>query len=119
LSRERGGEGNPAHSHGRRVGVSIPGWRLQAKGERECRNCGSLDGLQLHHAIPRGKWKAGAADLRNALPLCFTCHHGWHHRKVVITRDVFTRAEWEFLSSAELTGQRIEAWLDDRYPTAA
>lgn len=72
--------------------------------------------MQLHHAIPRSKWRAGRADLRNGIPLCFTCHTGWHHRKVVIYRDVFTPEEWAFMSSARLTGQRVEAWLDDRYP---
>lgn len=116
MSRERGGDGNPAFRHGRRVGVHIPGWRLQAKGENACRNCGGRDRVQLHHAIPRGKWKGGVADLRNGLPLCHDCHFGWHWHKTTICRDVFTEEEWVFLSAAELTGQRVEAWLDDRYP---
>jgi len=82
LSAERGGDGNPGFRTGKRVGVNIPGWRLQAKRETCCRNCGDRDRLQLHHAIPRGKWTAGRADLRNGIPLCFACHHGWHHHRV-------------------------------------
>lgn len=72
--------------------------------------------MQLHHIVPRGKWKGGTADLRNALPLCFACHHGWHSHKVTIYREILSAEEWEFVSGAQLTGQRIEAWLDDRYP---
>lgn len=116
MSKERGGEGNPAYRSGKRVGVHIPGWRLQAKGESACRNCGSRDGVQLHHVIPRGKWKAGSADLRNGLPLCLTCHSGWHHHRVVIHRDILRPDEWAFIAAAELTGQETAAWLDARYP---
>lgn len=116
LSLDRGGDGNPSFKTGKRVGVHIPGWRKQAKGEYACRNCGSREWVQLHHAIPRSKWKAGEADLRNALPLCHDCHMGWHHRKMVIYRDIFKEEEWKFLCSATPTGENIGPWLDARYP---
>jgi hypothetical protein len=112
----RTGWGNPAYRHGKRTGVHIPGWSRDAKGEHSCRNCGSTDRVELHHAIPRGKCKAIAADLRNGLPLCMACHRGWHAYKVVIYRDVFTKDEWDFLCSVRLTGERVEAWLDGHYP---
>lgn len=76
-------------------------WGCSVKGEQECRNCGR-NAHHLHHA--------------NGLPLCEECHTGWHHGRVTIARDVFTDEEWEFLTGVDLTGQRIEAWLDDHYP---
>ena len=30
----------------------------------------------------------------------------------------FTEEEWDFLVSVQLTGQRIEEWLNKRYPSA-
>lgn len=117
MSEDRDGDGNPAFRTGKRVGITIPGWRLQAKGESCCRRCGDRDRVQLHHAIPRGKWKDGRADLRNGIPLCFACHTGWHHHRVTLCRSIFKQDEWSFISSAVLTGQSTEAWLDDRYPS--
>lgn len=93
------------------------GFTLKSKGETACRNCGKTDCLlQMHHAIPRSMWKAGILEPLNGVPLCVRCHMGWHHRYVVIYRDIFTAEEWACLSSAELLGQNVEAWLDDRYP---
>lgn len=91
-------------------------WSLSRKGEMLCRNCGSADNLHLHHAIPRSKCGAVKAELLNGLPLCAKCHMGWHHHKTTIYRDVFTREEWDFLVSVNLTGELIEPWLDKRYP---
>ncbi len=90
-------------------------FNLKKKGEETCRNCGGW-ATDLHHAIPRSVCRATRADLRNGLPLCRRCHQGWHHRKVVLHRNLFTEEEWAYLSSVELTGQRIEAWLEDHYP---
>jgi hypothetical protein len=45
------------------------------------------------------------------------CHTGWHHRRVTIYRDVFTEDEWAWLTTQELRGQNVIAWLDDRYPS--
>lgn len=116
LSRDRKGSRNPGYNSGRRVNVHITGWSVRHKGEDCCRNCGKMGKLHLHHIIPRGKWKSGEADLRNGVPLCHDCHFGWHGFKITLYRDMFTEDEWNFVSSAQLTGQRVEAWLDDRYP---
>jgi hypothetical protein len=116
LRRSRKGGNNPSFQHGRRVDIHLARWRVRHKGEDSCRNCGSRDGLQLHHAIPRGKYRAGRAELLNGLPLCLVCHTGWHGKSVTIYRDVFTLDEWEWLSSQQLTGERMDAWLDRHYP---
>jgi hypothetical protein len=107
--------------HGRSTGqrqrqLEHAGCTLQAKGETRCRNCGDERWLQLHHAIPRSLWRDGVLQPLNCIPLCVTCHMGWHHRWVTIHRDVFTAEEWGCLLSANLMGMVVEAWLDDRYP---
>ena len=91
-------------------------WNVKLKGEQNCRNCGAARGLQLHHAIPRSMSRAAKYDLRNGVTLCGRCHLGWHRRSVTLFRDIFTDHEWAYISSVELTGQRIEAWLEKRYP---
>lgn len=121
LSLERGGDGNPSYKHGRRIGIQIPGWKLNNKGEKKCRNCGANGRgengrLELHHAIPRSKARHVKADLRNGVPLCQVCHTGWHGKRVAIYRDIFTEEEWAFISSVKLTGENIGAWLDKHYP---
>jgi hypothetical protein len=107
--------------HGRYSGLH--GWSVSAKGEDVCRACGrgpsgaGVTGrLHLHHVIPRSMCKATRADLRNGIPLCWDCHQGWHDRRVVIYRDVFTPDEWAFLTAVQLTGQEIGPWLDAQYP---
>lgn len=97
-------------------------WHISLKREDRCRNCGRPDGgeggrLQLHHAIPRSMSRAAKFDLRNGVPLCVACHMAWHRRAIVIYRDIFTAEEWAFISSVQLLGQNLDAWLDDRYPT--
>lgn len=89
---------------------------LRVKGEPTCRHCGSADNLHLHHVIPRSMWRAGIKNILNCIPLCARCHVGWHRRYVTIHRDVLTSEEWECVSSAQLVGQNVAAWLDDRYP---
>jgi 5-methylcytosine-specific restriction endonuclease McrA len=91
-------------------------FNLRLKGEDRCRNCGRGGPLHLHHAVPRSMSHAARTELLNGLPLCPRCHSGWHQRVVTIYRDVFTEAEWQFISAVELFGQRIGAWIDDRYP---
>ena len=95
----------------------LHGWHLSRKGELPiCRNCGSNDRVELHHAIPRSKCRASRSDLRNGIPLCFRCHRGWHNGTVTIYRDVFRPDEWVYISTIELTGESIGAWLDNKYP---
>lgn len=92
-------------------------WSIDLKREEWCRNCGSPNHvLALHHAIPRSMCRAAKYDLRNGVPLCTTCHLGWHRRAVALYRDIFTEDEWAFISSVQLTGQEIGPWLDERYP---
>jgi endogenous inhibitor of DNA gyrase (YacG/DUF329 family) len=95
-------------------------FNVRLKGETCCRNCGAeataVLPLHLHHAVPRSMCKAGRRDLRNGITLCHACHMGWHYRTRPIYRDLFTEAEWSFISSLELLGQNITAWLEDRYP---
>lgn len=120
ISASKIGPRNPAFKDGlsedtvRRRHVSI-----KIKGERRCRVCGTEGLLHLHHVIPRSMFKAGITEILNCIPLCPRCHAGWHHRSVTIHRSVFTAEEWAYLSSVELLGQRVAAWLDDRYPEGA
>jgi 5-methylcytosine-specific restriction endonuclease McrA len=115
--RDRKGSGNPNYRHGKRVGIHLRKWNVQVKGETSCRNCGvSSEALHLHHIIPRSKWKAGKADLRNGMALCRKCHSDWHHRKIEIYRDVFSEEEWAFVCSADLIDRDTAAWLDRHYP---
>lgn len=118
LSQARRGARNPAYRHGKRAGVGdiYRAFNLRLKGATCCRNCGRPEPLNLHHALPRSLYRAGRTELLNGLPLCIRCHNGWHRKTITIYRDVFTAEEWAYLSSAELTGQRIGAWLDDHYP---
>jgi hypothetical protein len=88
---------------------------LALKGEKRCRNC-RWPAHHLHHAIPRSMSRSARTELLNGLPLCATCHQGWHFRNVVIYRDVFRPEEWAYLLSVEDTGRNIESWLDRRYP---
>lgn len=114
---DRSGTSNPNFKHGKRSGTHIRGFNAKAKGESSCRNCGVSDvRLHLHHAIPRSLSRAARNNLLNGVPLCPKCHTGWHCRTVTIYRDIFTPEEWAYISSVQLTGQNIGAWLDDRYP---
>lgn len=116
LSVLRKGRGNPNYRHGNRLDEHVAIWNTTRKGEKKCRNCGSWDRVQLHHAIPRSQSQAAKHDLRNGLPLCWTCHHGWHAHTLVIYRDIFTAEEWNYLKSVDLVDRLTEPWLDDHYP---
>lgn len=118
---DRKGEKNPNFRHGRRTGQHerdlLNVFNLKAKGEECCRNCGSGDNLQLHHAIPRSVGtKESRLNLLNGIPLCASCHQSWHRGWLVICRSVFKEDEWEYLSSVQMTGRVTEAWLDKHYP---
>lgn len=92
-------------------------WGIHLKPSDWCRNCGTTGvTLHLHHVIPRSKSHAAKYDLRNGLQLCGTCHAGWHRRRTVIYREIFTGEEWAFISTVELLGQSVEVWLEERYP---
>lgn len=90
-------------------------FNLRLKGETRCRCC-SKRAAHLHHAVPRSLSRQGCTDLRNGLPLCPTCHQGWHYRTLTIYRDAFEPEELVFIRSLTDTGRNIDAWLDDRYP---
>ena len=114
----------PAHreiKHGRYIGSHM--FTVTAKGEDRCRACGKqptggglFGSLHLHHVIPKSMCRATRWELRNGIPLCYECHGGWHDRRVVLYRDVFTEEEWSFLVTVDLLGQNVEAWLEDHYP---
>lgn len=88
-----------------------PVWSLRTKGEELCRNCGDR-AVNLHHIVPRSKSKAASRDVaRNGLPLCFSCHRGWHDRKVEIYRGCLRPEEIAY--AIEIAG---EWWLDKNYP---
>lgn len=112
---DRRGKANPNYRHGRRVGGHerklAREFNIRKKGEERCRVCGATSNLQAHHAVPRSIAPAGKYDLRNCLPLCASCHQGWHRHGLVIYRDIFTSEEWEFVESIALP-----SWLDKRYP---
>jgi HNH endonuclease len=116
LSIERRGAGNPAWKGLDTEGSIYRVFNTRLKGESCCRNCGASGLLHLHHIVPRSMCKAARRDLRNGLPLCVACHNRWHARTGTIYRDILTPAEWDYVSSLELTGQNIAAWLDARYP---
>lgn len=86
---------------------------IREKRRERCRNCGQ-SGVELHHAIPRSLAQISWRDDRNALPLCWGCHRGFHDRTLTIYRDVFTAREWAYLTGIDLIG--IQGWLDQRYP---
>ena len=47
------------------------GWR--------CQECGSMEGLEVHHLKPRSR--LGDDVMHNLITLCASCHgkrHGWH-----------------------------------------
>ena len=102
--------------HERRRQLEHAGVSLVAKGETCCRNCGYPHNLNLHHVIPRSKWKGGIQEPLNCIALCTSCHLGWHHERVIVPRSVFTEEEWEFLCAAPLLGQNVQPWLERRYP---
>lgn len=110
----RRADSNPNYRHGKDIGRK--NWNVAAKGDTHCRVCGATDRLHLHHTIPRSKYRAGREELRNGIALCPTCHAKWHNNSLTIYRDVFTQDEWQWLTSVQLTGERIEAWLDKHYP---
>lgn len=117
LSRERRGPKNPMWRGGSSVErASKSLFSLKKKGDRICRNCGTEENIHLHHAIPRSMYRDGRNELLNGVPLCQTCHYGWHHRRVVLHRSIFKPEEWEYISGVNLLGQNTTAWLDDRYP---
>lgn len=120
ISAAKRGPRNAAFKTGlHRATVTRNGTNLKAKGEDRCRVCGYGSNLHLHHIIPRSMWRRGITELLNCIPLCAHCHAGWHHRWLTIYRDVFTPEEWAFISSADLLGQNVTAWLDERYPVPA
>lgn len=114
--RDREGPKNPGFRHGLKAGNNIRGWSVADKGETCCRICGSTRWLHLHHIIPRGKCRASRRDLRNGMSLCNSCHMKWHRRSLTIPREAMTAEEWSYVSSVQLTGERIEDWLDRYYP---
>lgn len=86
-------------------------WTLNAKGETACRVCDG-DAKHLHHTVPAAS--LGDRDecpFKGGVPLCTSCHMGWHHNAVTIFRDVLLLEEVAYV--LEVMGA---AWLDTRYP---
>jgi hypothetical protein len=82
-----------------------------SKGEDRCRHCGGHPD-HLHHIVPRSKSRLARCDARrNGMPLCFTCHRGWHDRAITIWRDRLSAEELHY--ATEVAG---EWWLDMHYP---
>ncbi|MBA2742501.1 MAG: HNH endonuclease [Actinobacteria bacterium] len=109
---------SPRERKRKRAARHVRGWSVKAKAEDCCRNCDSRDRLHLHHIIPRGRWKAGRADLRNGVALCEKCHMGWHRREIEIPASIFTAEEVAFVSSADI-GQDVAYWIERNYPTVS
>lgn len=88
-------------------------WSLASKGEEKCRNCGA-DPERLHHIVPKahapGRRELGDPAL-NGMPLCHSCHAGWHTRAVRIARDKLLPEELCF--AAGIVGFD---WIDAHYP---
>lgn len=114
----RQGKANPNFKHGKKAGWQLRGWSLAEKGETCCRHCGQTEGnIALHHAVPRSICPPDAKrDLRNGIALCQPCHAKWHRGSLVLTRDIFTDAEWDYISSLKITGRDTSGWLDKHYP---
>lgn len=117
MSVERRGEGNPAYKSGKWANRARRShFNLALKGEGSCRVCGRARHMGLHHAVPRDVSTTGRDAILNGLPLCASCHTSWHRRIKLdkasnITRDHFTRAEWDFVRSLI-----TDDWLDRSYP---
>lgn len=60
-----------------------------------CALCDSTDGLQIHHAIPRGK--GGPSTVQNLITLCWRCHAHIHSGKQWHIGDCMTSEEAELL----------------------
>ena len=50
-----------------------------------CALCDSTDGLQIHHAVPRGK--GGSSYVHNLITLCWRCHAMAHGTNVYDNPD--------------------------------
>ncbi len=117
----RKGRANPNWKHGKREGSQdrrvAREFNLLLKGEFSCRVCGSDRMLALHHIIPRSiGTKESKRDLRNGMPLCASCHMGWHRRGLVISWSLLRPDEQAYVASVDLTGRSTEGWLAKNYP---
>lgn len=113
-NKDRRGAKNPNYKHGNRRAYKT--FTVVEKGETCCRVCGSTDRLAAHHAVPRSiGTEESRYDLRNCLPLCFSCHRLWH-AGYPISRSVFTAEEWEYIANLPLIGREVLGYLDKHYP---
>jgi hypothetical protein len=87
-------------------------WSLASKGEPACRLCGR-DADHLHHLIPQAEpgSRADVCPTVGGIPLCHTCHTGWHHGAVTIPSDVLSQIERDYVVA--VLGRD---WLGARYP---
>ena len=69
-----------------------------------CALCDSTDGLQVHHAIPRGR--GGSSRPENLITLCWRCH-GFIHSGIQAVPD----------TTPEEAAQACVEYLADLYPT--
>lgn len=119
IGSQRKGARNPAWKGRDTTGSIYRVFNLKLKGEDRCRNCGSSHSLHLHHIVPRSMCKRARRELRNGMPLCAACHARWHAQSITIYRDLMTAEEWAYVSTLDLLGQNIGAWLDAHYPVRA
>ena len=73
--------------------------RAGAKGSCRCALCDSSQGLQVHHAIPRGE--GGTDSPQNLITLCSYCHSHAHGRPLYdtpITAQEIAQACVEYLA---------------------
>lgn len=88
-------------------------WTLRTKGESRCRNC-RKQATVLHHIVPRASLAGrpeGQNPHYNGLPLCDSCHRGWHTQSIRIGREKLRIEEVAFIA-----GAMGFDWLDTNYP---
>ena len=73
---------------------------------RFCGRCGSSDGLQAHHIVPRSRGWRYAADPDNIVILCHECHANLHAGKWQIDGS---RVAYK---PALITVEEVQRWLD-------
>jgi 5-methylcytosine-specific restriction endonuclease McrA len=82
--------------------------RAKVVREGRCRNCGTTNGIEAAHLVPRSRVNAngGAEDPRNILPLCGDfangCHRAYDEHRLTI-RPLLTPEEIAYM--VHLVGQ--------------
>jgi len=53
--------------------------RVLERDSWRCQECGSMEGLEVHHMRPRSR--LGGDVMHNLITLCSGCHGKWHRRR--------------------------------------